>query len=593
MKKTKETKEKVDTGYRNILKMLPFYKKFWKLMLAIVIFAGLGAGLATLRPIYNGKLIALFTGVLKDELNLQKILIYSLISLAIAIGLQIIYYFWTKYAVLLQSKVKYDLKHDMIEKVAEITPKTFDSVNSGTFISRVNKDASELSDIFGRVIDLVGDIISNFAFLIYVYFISWQMGLFLTVFMIIIFVMEKYRLNFRFAFRKEWKKKDEFVVGSYSEIVRGVRDIKSLNIKDNAINMSNEYLNEEIKTELHGSSVNNIWNRCRRIVQGLLDFVFILLSVYLIMHDWFTVEGFLIVLMYKGNILNFVNFVVNVQEVLKEGELAALRVFEVVEGKVFEKEVFGTVEAESIKGEITFKNVDFKYNTDTDKLLFQNLSFNVKPNSVVALVGKSGQGKTTILNLINKMYLIENKENSGIYIDNYNIYDLTKNSLRQNISIVPQNPYIFNLSIKDNLKLVKKDATDEEIIDVCKKAQIYDFIMEKEEKFDSIVGENGIVLSGGQKQRLAIARALLKNSKIILLDEATSALDNESQAKIKQVIQSLKKEHTILVVAHRLSTVVDADKIMFLENNKIVAEGTHKELMKNVKAYKELYAQEE
>lgn len=591
MDKTKEKKEKVDTGYRNLIKMFPFYKKFWKLMLAIIIFAALSAGLATLRPIYNGKLIALFTNVLREDLDITKILIYACISLGIVFGLQILYYFWTQCAVKLQAKVKYDLKHDMIEKVVEITPKTFDSVNSGTFISRLNKDASELSDIFGRVIDFICDIISNFAFLLYVFFISWQMGLFLTIFMVIIFIIEKYRLNFRFAYRKEWKAKDEYVVGSYSEIVRGVRDIKSLNIKDNAIEMSNGYLNEEIQVELRGSTINNMWNRGRRVAQGLLDFAFILLSVFLIMKGWFTVEGFLIVLMYKGNILNFVNYVVNVQEILKEGELSALRVFEVVEGKVFEKEEFGDLSVDSIKGSITFKDVDFKYGGE--KLLFENLNFNVKPNSVVALVGKSGQGKTTILNLINKMYNIEQKEDSGIFIDDYNIYDLTKESLRQNISIVPQSPYIFNISIRDNLKLVKKDATEEEMIEVCKKAQIYDFIKEKEEGFDSIVGENGIVLSGGQKQRLAIARALLKNSKIILLDEATSALDNESQAKIKEVIHNLKSEHTIVVVAHRLSTVVDADKIMFLENNKIIAEGTHKELMKKVPAYKELYAQEE
>ena len=591
MEENKEKKEKVDTGYRNLFKMIPFYKKFWKLMLAIVIFAALSAGLATLRPIYNGKLIALFTNVLREDLDLEKILIYTFISLGIALGLQVLYYFWTQCAIKLQAKVKYDLKHNMIEKVVDITPKTFDSVNSGTFISRLNKDASELSDIFGRVIDLICDIISNFAFLLYVFFISWQMGVFLTAFMIIIFIIEKYRLNYRFAFRKEWKSKDEFVVGSYSEIVRGVRDIKSLNIKDNAIAMSNGYLNEEIKVELKGGTVNNLWNRGRRVAQALLDLAFILLSVFLIMNGWFTVEGFLIVLMYKGNILNFVNYVVNVKEILKEGELSALRVFEVVEGKVFEKEEFGDTEVDSIKGAITFKNVDFKYGGD--KLLFENLNFKVEPNSVVALVGKSGQGKTTILNLINKMYEIEKKENSGIFIDNYDIYDLTKSSLRQNISIVPQNPYIFNISIRENLQLVKKDATEEEMIEVCKKAQIYDFIKEKENGFDNIVGENGIVLSGGQKQRLAIARALLKNSKIILLDEATSALDNESQAKIKEVIQSLKKEHTIVGVAHRLSTVVDADKIMFLENNKIVAEGTHKELMKKVPAYKDLYAQEE
>ena len=191
------------------------------------------------------------------------------------------------------------------------------------------------------------------------------------------------------------------------------------------------------------------------------------------------------------------------------------------------------------------------------------------------------------------MYPIEEKRNSGIFIDGNNINDLTKESLRSNITVVPQNPYIFNLTIKENLQIVKKEATMEEIVDVCKKAQIYDFIISKEKGFDSIVGENGIVLSGGQKQRLAIARALLKNSKIILLDEATSSLDNESQAKIKKVIKTLSKTHTILVVAHRLSTVVDCDKILYLENNKIVNEGTHEYLMKNVEGYRQLYMEEE
>jgi ATP-binding cassette subfamily B protein len=318
-----------------------------------------------------------------------------------------------------------------------------------------------------------------------------------------------------------------------------------------------------------------------------------MVSVLLIVKSNFTVEGFLIVLMYKGNILNFINFVINITEILKEGELSALRVFEVIEDKVFEKETFGNKVVENINGNIEFKNVDFKYSKEDKKLLFKNLNFKVKENSVVAIVGKSGQGKTTILNLINKMYPIEEKRNSGIFIDGNNINDLTKESLRSNITVVPQNPYIFNLTIKENLQIVKKEATMEEIVDVCKKAQIYDFIISKEKGFDSIVGENGIVLSGGQKQRLAIARALLKNSKIILLDEATSSLDNESQAKIKKVIKTLSKTHTILVVAHRLSTVVDCDKILNLENNKIVNEGTHEYLMKNVEGYRQLYMEEE
>lgn len=591
----KETQEKVnkEKGYKNLLKVLPFYKKFWKLVLAIVVIALLSAGVATLRPIYSGKLVSSFTNIITTNLDFNEILKLSLITLAVVVGQQLINFVWGFLAVKLFGKVKFDLKHKMLSKVIDITPKNFDTVNSGTFISRLNKDATELSDIFNRIADFISDIISNFAFIIYVFFINVYMGLFLVAYMLIIFIIEKYRLSYRFKYRKLWKEKDEKVVGSYNEIVRGVRDVKCLNIKDNTIEIADGFLNDEIKTEYKGNLVNNLWNRSRRITNGILDFLFIMVSVLLIVKSNFTVEGFLIVLMYKGNILNFINFVINITEILKEGELSALRVFEVIEDQVFEKETFGDKVVEDIKGNIEFKNVDFKYNKEDKKLLFKNLNFTIQENSVVAIVGKSGQGKTTILNLINKMYPIEEKRNSGIFIDGNNINDLTKESLRSNITVVPQNPYIFNLTIKENLQIIKKDATMEEIIDVCKKAQIYDFIMSKEKGFDSIVGENGIVLSGGQKQRLAIARALLKNSKIILLDEATSSLDNESQAKIKKVIKTLSKTHTILVVAHRLSTVVDCDKILYLEDNKIVDEGTHEYLMKNVEGYKQLYMEEE
>lgn len=577
----------LDTGYKNLRKVIPYYKKYWKLLVSTLLVAGIAAGLSALSPIFRGKILALFTNVIKEDLKFAPILKYTILALILGIAIQIVNFIWNNLAIDIFCKVKFDLKHKMIGKVIDITPTNFDSVNSGTFISRLNKDASELSDIFNKLADLLSSILGNFAFIIYVFFYNVYMGLFMLLYIAIIFIIEKYRLHYRFLNRKHWKEKDEMVVGSYSEIVRGVRDVKCLNIKENVIEISDNFLNEEIKVEYKNHFVNNIWNRSRRIAQATLDFLFVMLSVLLIVKANFTVEGFLIVFLYRDNIVNFVNYVINAKEIMKEGELSALRVFEVMEDDTFEKETFGDKTIENIEGNIEFKNVDFKYQDST--LLFKNLSFKVNKNSVVAIVGKSGQGKTTILNLINKMYQVEDKEDSGIFLDGVNIKDLTKDALRSNITVVPQNPYIFNMSIRDNLKVVKKDATDEELVDVCKKAQIYDFIMSKENNFDNIVGENGIVLSGGQKQRLAIARALLKNSKIILLDEATSALDNESQEKIKDVIKSLSKDHTILVVAHRLSTVVDADKIMFLENNEIKAEGKHTELIKTVPEYKELY----
>ena len=205
---------------------------------------------------------------------------------------------------------------------------------------------------------------------------------------------------------------------------------------------------------------------------------------------------------------------------------------------------------------------------------------------MVAIVGKSGEGKSTILKLINKSYDIDSGK---IYIDSKNLKDLNEESIKNNISIVSQAPYIFNLSIKDNIKMANPNATDEDIVFVCKQAQIHNDIMNLEKQYDTFVGENGVILSGGQKQRLAIARALIKKTKIILFDEATSSLDNKNQEKIKNVIKSLSNNHTIIIVAHRLSTIVNADKIYFLNDHKIVASGLHNELMKSCDMYRNLY----
>ena len=174
-------------------------------------------------------------------------------------------------------------------------------------------------------------------------------------------------------------------------------------------------------------------------------------------------------------------------------------------------------------------------------------------------------------------------------MDHNNINDLTRNTIRNNMSIITQNPYIFNFSIKDNLKLAKSNATMTEIRNACKLACIDDYIMSLPEQYDTLVGENGVILSGGQKQRLAIARALLTETEIILFDEATSALDNETQSEIQKAIANLQGEYTILIVAHRLSTVIDCDKIFVVDDGKIIAEGTHKYLLKTSKFYKNLY----
>ena len=268
------------------------------------------------------------------------------------------------------------------------------------------------------------------------------------------------------------------------------------------------------------------------------------------------------------------------------GEVASKRVFEMFDQEKYPDEVWGDKDVK-LKGEITFKDVCFGYKEN--EFVLNKLNLEIKPNTMVAIVGKSGIGKSTILNLITNSY---QPQSGNILLDNENIKNLSEDCLRNHIGLALQTPYIFNMSIAENLRLAKNDATDRQIVNACKKAQLHDFIQTLPEKYDSLVGENGVVLSGGQRQRLAIARALLKNSKILLFDEATSALDNKSQAEIKSVLDSLKKDHTIVIVAHRLSTVVDADNIMIIDNGQVVAQGTHAQLLKTSKEYKELYSAE-
>lgn len=291
--------------------------------------------------------------------------------------------------------------------------------------------------------------------------------------------------------------------------------------------------------------------------------------------------------MYKSKMKYVVNYFVSMMENIKTFNLSANRVYEIIDGEKFRKEKFGNIKLDHINGDFEFKNVSFSYKKN--KEILHDVSFSVKANTTVAFVGKSGSGKSTIFSLLSKLYDVPDNK---IFIDGININTLTKDAIRNNMSVITQNPYIFNLSIRDNLLLVKDKVTDREMIKACKTAYLHDFIMNLPDGYDTIIGEGGVTLSGGERQRLAIARALIKKTEIILFDEATSALDNETQEKIQKAIHNLKGKYTILIIAHRLSTIVNSDKIIMIDKGKIVAEGTHQTLMKKSLKYQKLYQAE-
>ncbi len=563
---------------KSLFNLLKYYKRY-KLLCILVIVLSFGyAAISLLSPIYEGKLLGFF-----ENFDSDKIFEIAIILCGIRIIIEIVTNLWSRTVLKLNGKVNFDLKKDMLESLTSFEMKNFDNTNSGIFISRLNKDTSELSELFDYITDDFSGIILNVSFIIYVLFINLYLGLFLIINIILTYILSTKKLYYYKRTKKIYKENDENLVGSYTDLVRGIREVKNLNLKSVFLETINRQQIDTISSEIKYIDTRRTWNRWIKSFQHILDFIFVIISVYFISNNSLTISSFLIVFLYKNKVLSLIDYVSEIREKLADGKISAMRVFDIVNFNNYSKEEFGNNELNTLNGNIKFENVCFSYH---EKTLFNNLSFEIEANKMVAIVGKSGEGKSTILKLINKSYDIDSGK---IYIDSKNLKDLNEESIKNNISIVSQAPYIFNLSIKDNIRMANPNATDEDIVFVCKQAQIHNDIMNLENQYDTFVGENGVILSGGQKQRLAIARALIKKSKIILFDEATSSLDNKNQEKIKNVIKSLSNNHTIIIVAHRLSTIVNADKIYFLNDHKIVASGLHNELMKSCDMYRNLY----
>lgn len=472
-------------------------------------------------------------------------------------------------------------------EILKIENQSLDEKGSGLFIQRLTNDASKIADIFVVLNIYLTNILTDIGIFLAVFIINKAVFFYLLLTVYAIFVVEKKRTNVVNAQDKIYRKKNEKVSSFIGELVRGAHDIKMLNAENSFIKELDSKIidlnNEKYKMDEK--------NRNYILLSATLSDIFstgnIILSVFLITQNLLSIPNALVINNYLGRLTSIIYFVSQFLEKVKDFNLSSERVFAIMDSKEFGKEKFGKKHIDKVNGDFEFKNVTFTY-ANGHKVI-DNMNFKIKANSTVAFVGKSGSGKTTVFNLLCKMY---NIDSGNITIDGIDINELDKDSIRGNITIISQNPYIFNLSIRDNLRLVKENLTEEEMIEACRTACLEDFIKSLPDGYDTVIGEGGINLSGGERQRLAIARALVQKTEIILFDEATSALDNETQANIKKAIDNMKNEYTILIIAHRLSTVIDCDRILFLDEGKIKAEGTHKELLNSCKNYRNLYEAE-
>jgi len=569
-KELKETKENMKMSWN-------FIKKSKKSLVFMILLSILLSIISVIIPTLSAQLlIKLSNGLLME---LFKVAVFIFI---IEVSRNIISAIFRKVTDNYMINTIIDVQMEMFKEILKIEVSEIDKNTSGAFIDRINNDTNEIINIFSDLTSVMIDLISNVGILLAVFFISKAFFVYFLVTSLIINYVNKQRRKIYFKLSKRYMITREKRTGLTSEIIRGIRDVKLLNASNGILKKTERQLHEIGKERKQMTNINQKYTFISGTIRDLFDVLFIALGIILVSKNNLSVSNFVILYMYRGRIESLLTFYDKIAETIKHYNLSATRVFEVL-GNKFAKEENNTDDIVNLDGNIEFRNVSFSYGEGD---VLNDISFKINSGERIGFVGVSGSGKTTIFNLITKLYKIKEGK---ILIDNFDIKYISPYSLRKNISLISQNPYIFNFSIEENLKIGNYNATESEMIDACKKAKIYDYIMSLEDKFKTVVGEGGMTLSGGEKQRLAIARCLLKNSKIILFDEATSALDNITQDMVQKAIYGLDRDKTILIIAHRLSTIINCDRIIVIDDGKIVDIGVHEELLKRCKRYKDLY----
>lgn len=536
----------------------------------------------------------------------------AIIELCIAIGcyiaFEISYATVYKFFYNIVAKVTNAIKVDLIEQVFKISSKTFAEKSSGVFINRINNDPERALWSIENIMDNILALTTAFFTTIYIFVESWAIGLVYFVALGLLFTLEFFRTK---VYRKNEKSEKAAQDDSNSlttEIIRSEKDIKALNLESQLKEIATKnYGTQSVKLKKKFITNMYFWSS-RGISVQLTQFAALLVGTLWVRDRGMAIATFLFVFTNRVSFENIIWRFGNTSTNLADLKVASDRMFELFDNNKFKVEQFGTRDID-VKGNIEFSNVKFGYledqiDDDTQskkskskdtapappplkKPVFDDLSFKIEANSTVAFVGKSGSGKSTILSIIAKLYDVD--ERGKVLIDGVDIQELSKDCLRQSISLVNQFPYIFNTTILQNIKMAKEDATFEEVVEAAKKASLHDFILELKYGYETKVGESGIKLSGGQRQRLAIARALLKKSQIILFDESTSSLDNATQDEIKQSLQDLSGSHTVVIVAHRLSTIKNADTIFFLSKGEIKAKGNFETLIETSPEFQDLF----
>lgn len=565
-----------------IKKFLSYYRPHLKLFTLDMFCAFIIAAVDLVFPMFTRTVV---NDVLPQG-DMRQLYILGLLMFVLIIIRTISNYIVDRWGHIVGVRMEYDMRNDLFSHIQTLSFSYFDNNKTGNIMSRIVNDLRDITelahhgpeDLFISLIMIVGS---------FIILLGINVPLTLIIFAFIPFIIwfaVVQRKNMMKAFRGQ-KQEIGKVNSTIESSLSGIRVSKSFTNED-----------YELKKFLKG---NNSFKEVREqaftyvgvFSTGIQFFTTFLKVLVIVAGGFFYYNGQIDIgdlfayVLYVGFFLQPIVKLSQFMQQYQDGMAGFERFIEIMEIEPEVQDKKDAIELEKVDGDIAFNNVTFKYG-DSDENVIRDINYKIDSGKTVALVGPSGGGKTTLCHLIPRFYDVTE---GSITIDGIDIRDITLSSLRQNIGLVQQDVFLFSGTIRENILYGKIDATDEEVVEAAKNANIHDFIMTLKDAYDTDTGEKGVKLSGGQKQRISIARVFLKNPPILILDEATSALDNESEAIIQESLRRLSKGRTTLVIAHRLSTIKNADEIIVLTKDGISERGTHEELMRKDEVYARLY----
>lgn len=569
-----------------IKRVMPYFKKY-KFILMFDLFC---AALTTLTDMVLPMILRRLTNAGLGTYSLTREMIYRMAALLLVIKIidLLAGYYMTKTGHIMGAKIETDMRYDVFEHLQKLSDSYFNETKVGQIMARITSDLFDITEFSHHCPEeyFIGfiKIIVSFVILVRLNALLTVI-LFLSIPLMIVFA-SKYNRRMRKGF-KEQKHHIGVLNADIEDSLLGVKVVKSFANEDVEIEKfqkgNKKFL--DIKSETYASMAG--FNTITKAFDGIMYIIVVLFGGLFLVEGKMSSGDIVAFILYVQTLLTTVRRIVEFTEQFQRGMTGIERFTEIMDQdiEIFDDE--DAVDLENVKGKIEIKDVSFKYNNNSENVL-NNISFTINPGQKVALVGPSGGGKTTLCNLIPRFYDVEDGE---ILVEGIDVRKIKLQSLRSNIGMVQQDVYLFSGTVRENILYGKPDATEQEVIDAAKAAGAYDFIMNLENGFDTYVGERGVMLSGGQKQRISIARVFLKNPPILILDEATSALDNKSEFIVQESLENLAKGRSSLTIAHRLTTVQNADLILVLTEEGIIERGTHQQLMEQKGYYYNLYTQ--